>query len=657
MSLSHALLLDPYRFPALANLYAVWLAVRTDGVGGSGTANDPYDASTAAKFDGWMSVFPAGTLVNLGPGVFQTNGYADGVSGGWQAKAGMRIVGAGIDVTTLKLVGAATDNKHYHAISHALDSGTSPTPAEFFEVSDLTVDCNLEGQSSGKTACGAVRVMGRHCLISRVKAVNWGSKVDPAASTQPAFVFAALTGTVAGGGSLTIGEYENTGIEQCIAVEPTPGSRQAVTAFHVGNRGDNTSAAAQPFGKVPYIRNCFVDCQFKLKSNATTYVSPTVYVPSAILTAEAPASGGTGISGNTGTFLSKRAHNRVAGEFALFAHPNNPNSKWNGYFPIQSIVDAKKFTVDLSSNTSTDTDSSLVICGVEYRGLSANSCRAAHLEGNQVHNTWIGGPHQDALNSKETIVRGNTYKNVVTGPWLNLGSLGGTVSGVGFAYGAGIVTVTTGSAHNLFPGLWIYAYVTGTDAFNGFRQVSKVVNGTTFEFAYSGASQPASGMYQPLWGIDKLLIEGNVIELMDLDTTEYAAPNAHPQTGRRPIAILINDTPAAGPLNPAPATVHGDVVIRRNKILYLDGASQAATGGALAGIALQVAGAKNLHVTDNIVEAAPANPLQAFRCANVKFTSNRTPSGVLIPGLDAVNNTQYSELETEAEDALVLSLL
>jgi hypothetical protein len=46
MSLSHALLLDPYRFPALANHYAVWLAARTDGAGGvRHTGHPAYDGN------------------------------------------------------------------------------------------------------------------------------------------------------------------------------------------------------------------------------------------------------------------------------------------------------------------------------------------------------------------------------------------------------------------------------------------------------------------------------------------------------------------------------------------------------------------------------------------------------------------------------------
>src|SRR5258708_9277291 len=51
MSLLDALLLDPLRMN-------VWIAVRTDGVAGTGTQNDPYDGSTQGKFDALMNAMP-----------------------------------------------------------------------------------------------------------------------------------------------------------------------------------------------------------------------------------------------------------------------------------------------------------------------------------------------------------------------------------------------------------------------------------------------------------------------------------------------------------------------------------------------------------------------------------------------------------------------
>ena len=69
MSLLDALLLDPVRID-------VWVAKRAAGTGaGSGTQNDPYDASTVAMFDTVMNMIAVNTCVHLGPGTFQTAGF------------------------------------------------------------------------------------------------------------------------------------------------------------------------------------------------------------------------------------------------------------------------------------------------------------------------------------------------------------------------------------------------------------------------------------------------------------------------------------------------------------------------------------------------------------------------------------------------------
>src|SRR5439155_4633915 len=71
--------------------------------------------------------------VRLGSGTFKTNGYADGVSGGWQPRPGMKIVGSGADVTILQLPGNST-NAHFYAIGHAVSPGGLPNLLDYFEV-------------------------------------------------------------------------------------------------------------------------------------------------------------------------------------------------------------------------------------------------------------------------------------------------------------------------------------------------------------------------------------------------------------------------------------------------------------------------------------------------------------------------------------------
>src|ERR1051325_9427704 len=221
MALIDALLLDPYPLD-------VWIASRVDGVKGSGTLNDPYNGSTQARFDGIMAMFQnqSNITIHLGPGTFSTQGYGVIAGTGWQARPGMKIVGSGIDVTILQLVNTGA-NEHYYAIGHPLGSGSK---VDYFEVSDLTIDCNLP---SGITsvACGAVRILGDHGKIRRVKARNWGTTA--AGSARPCYVFSVISALPDSG----VAETVDCGIENCVAILPSGNNAGQATAFHVGSQG------------------------------------------------------------------------------------------------------------------------------------------------------------------------------------------------------------------------------------------------------------------------------------------------------------------------------------------------------------------------------------------------------------------------------------
>ena len=232
MSLSDSLLLDPYPFD-------VYIAKRTDGAKGSGTMNDPWDGSTSDRLDDILNTLDTsngGVTVHLGPGEFTTKGYADGITPGWRALSYLRILGAGVDITTLELEPPTTSGKHYFAVGHPLviSGSNEPDTVDFFELSDLTINCNLD--NSIDVACGAVRVMGSHVRIKRVKFTQWGNRV----STLTGFVCAVITGHC-NSGELTepIGRAEcaNAGIDDCIAVEPATNTGQAGTMliFHIGD--------------------------------------------------------------------------------------------------------------------------------------------------------------------------------------------------------------------------------------------------------------------------------------------------------------------------------------------------------------------------------------------------------------------------------------
>src|SRR2546425_378167 len=69
---------------------------------GGASAGTITSSKVIFQFDELMKNFPTNTTVRLGPGVFQTRSQLY-----WKPKSGQKIIGSGIDVTTLKIVYAA----------------------------------------------------------------------------------------------------------------------------------------------------------------------------------------------------------------------------------------------------------------------------------------------------------------------------------------------------------------------------------------------------------------------------------------------------------------------------------------------------------------------------------------------------------------------
>jgi hypothetical protein len=162
--------------------------------------------------------------------------------------------------------------------------------------------------------------------------------------------------------------------------------------------------------------------------------------------------------------------------------------------------------------------------------------------------------------------------------------------------------------------------------------------------------------------VDFLLIENNVIELMDLDETEFAIKEYTPagtpafQTYRA-CGIIVGDNglcPRTGPY------AHGFVLVRDNKIYYVDGRMTAMWDGLgpPAGRALQIAGAKHVHFKHNVAVLHGRNPLQIFRCGPTYCFNNKDAKRLrLIPGWNGDTDGHYDEPETIAEDVFVLAML
>src|ERR1051326_4865647 len=136
----------------------VW--IRPDGTDGTGdgSAANPYVRTTASSFDALMSAMTANTTVHLMAGTFQTAGSLPFFSG-WVLQTKERIVGAGMDLTTLQLVSGAPDGT----------TVISSINGESIEVADLTVDCNY---TSGTYTYHGVGLWGTRNAERRVKVNN-----------------------------------------------------------------------------------------------------------------------------------------------------------------------------------------------------------------------------------------------------------------------------------------------------------------------------------------------------------------------------------------------------------------------------------------------------------------------------------------------------
>ena len=176
----------------------------------------------------------------------------------------------------------------------------------------------------------------------------------------------------------------------------------------------------------------------------------------------------------------------------------------------------------------------------------------------------------------------------------------------------------------------------------GVYTVSTVPSSSSFTFQLPGGSAASVLSVQKLFATGRAIIEGNVIEL---------APNLAASALTVPVAILVDDAnPQSGV---TPDYGNGDIIIRNNKVRYVDGTAPPRTTD----LGVVARGAKTLNVTNNILDLSNAKPLINQRCQSAHYFNNRTPGGALARGSNEDNQTKYDELETEAEDAFLLAAL
>lgn len=150
----------------------VWIALRTDGIPGRGVEIDPFDGSTHEKLDSVLRSLPAYVWIHFGPGIFTTKGRAQVTiadADRWTPKDGWIIQGSGTESTTLKLVEVSGTNEFWGIIANDPLVGF----VNDVVIMDLTLDCNLSGQSVPCNPAG-FNVTGHNLIVKNVDIINWG---------------------------------------------------------------------------------------------------------------------------------------------------------------------------------------------------------------------------------------------------------------------------------------------------------------------------------------------------------------------------------------------------------------------------------------------------------------------------------------------------
>jgi hypothetical protein len=197
----------------------VCLSARTDGVAGSGTLADPYDASNATKFQEILlnrTKVPAGSTVRLLAGNYESftkvgNKRADGSGEYGVGLPNISIIGDGINSTKITAVaGNSLGNMFEIAGDHV-------------RFSDMTIDAGWSELKTAGTGTGAVSIYGGQVsIIERIRVINFGADIDTGAEGFPVWISGSIN--MPSGATNTL--PRNAIIRNCIVEQPYVWSSQ-----------------------------------------------------------------------------------------------------------------------------------------------------------------------------------------------------------------------------------------------------------------------------------------------------------------------------------------------------------------------------------------------------------------------------------------------
>jgi len=140
-----------------------------------------------------------------------------------------------------------------------------------------------------------------------------------------------------------------------------------------------------------------------------------------------------------------------------------------------------------------------------------------------------------------------------------------------------------------------------------------------------------------LLSVSRVIIDSNVIEL-PMDVTGVSA-------------VSIDDDNDTTPYFETPDYVHGDILVRHNKIRAVDNSGPLAANTAL----VQVKGAKNLHLTNNFLDIPSGIAITTSRCGSITCFDNRNAATQSTPAPTASTDRFLTDLDIPAENGLLMA--
>lgn len=590
------------------------------------------------RFDTVMAVTLAGKTnfrVNLGPGVFETRGYYAGApSSYWKIKPGMRIQGAGIDVTTIKLVSAHVLGQAYLAIGMQL----SDAPITGFEASDFTVDANIDNQPrlpSGGIApyfapvsCAALFAVGSHTRIRRIRAINFGTQT-PLPGLE-CFVI-----SVAGAQVAQSQKPIDCVVEDCIVEKPGTNNFRETTC--IATIGGPNATGVRAYHTASVVRNCIVNCDFQYQSPRGTVPSKKLGIST--LTSELVLGSYYGVLTTQNDVAGQPVpHNRVVGQnikvAGVITSPTSPNL-YNEVFRVTSNVSSNQLKFLIGPTPPGSVDGPLIgraVGGVTFQAISIDGGIGAIAESNRVYGLNSGIYH-DSYSTRDIVVRGNYFYAVGSGIAQNMGiNTPFTVTTGNLTQIAKVATYDTVSIpHGLLAGegVRVSANVSSPAQYIGFFVVKAVP--TIYQFQYDlatdpGGTPPTGEKFGQIWQIGSILAFQNTCEL----NTRYALAFG-PSVAFYIVGILFEDT--FNPTTPTPQTpppyVFADSLVQRNIVRILNGANDTTAR------TTDFARCLNVLVYKNVLNLSQSNSIHyngTFCSPAVTILNNQTTSGVVVNG-------------------------